>query len=63
MLFEDKLFNDPIHGHVRLDPLLIQLVDTPHFQRLRDLHQLGTCYYVFPGASHKRFEHCLGQLR
>ncbi|KAL0564499.1 hypothetical protein V5O48_017548, partial [Marasmius crinis-equi] len=32
----------------------------PHFQRLRKVKQLGTTYYVWPNASHNRFEHCLG---
>ncbi|XP_070825444.1 deoxynucleoside triphosphate triphosphohydrolase SAMHD1-like [Chaetodon trifascialis] len=55
-----KVFNDPIHGHVELHPLLIKIIDTPQFQRLRNLKQLGGTYFVFPGASHNRFEHCIG---
>jgi len=57
---DDKIINDPIHGHISLEKDLIKIVDTCHFQRLRDLKQLGSCYYVFPGASHNRFEHCIG---
>ncbi|KAJ3886836.1 hypothetical protein GG344DRAFT_56758 [Lentinula edodes] len=30
------------------------------FQRLRRIKQLGTTYYVWAGASHNRFEHCIG---
>ncbi|XP_074644284.1 deoxynucleoside triphosphate triphosphohydrolase SAMHD1-like isoform X2 [Tubulanus polymorphus] len=55
-----KVFNDPIHGHIEFHPLLIKIMDTPQFQRLRYLKQLGACYYVFPGASHNRFEHSIG---
>ncbi|XP_076855178.1 deoxynucleoside triphosphate triphosphohydrolase SAMHD1-like isoform X2 [Brachyhypopomus gauderio] len=55
-----KVFNDPIHGHIELHPLLVKIIDTPHFQRLRNIKQLGGGYYVFPGASHNRFEHCIG---
>ncbi|XP_044520270.1 deoxynucleoside triphosphate triphosphohydrolase SAMHD1 isoform X2 [Gracilinanus agilis] len=60
--YEDtmKVFNDPIHGHIELHPLLIKIIDTPQFQRLRYIKQLGGSYYVFPGASHNRFEHSLG---
>ncbi|XP_034551820.1 deoxynucleoside triphosphate triphosphohydrolase SAMHD1 [Notolabrus celidotus] len=56
----NKVFNDPIHGHVELHPLLIKIIDTPQFQRLRNLKQLGGAYFVFPGASHNRFEHSIG---
>lgn len=55
-----KVFNDPIHGHIELHSLLIKIVDTPQFQRLRYIKQLGGCYFVFPGASHNRFEHSIG---
>nr|DBA27709.1 TPA: hypothetical protein GDO54_008176 [Pyxicephalus adspersus] len=55
-----KVFNDPIHGHIELHPLLVRIIDTPQFQRLRYIKQLGGCYYVFPGASHNRFEHSIG---
>ncbi|KAG7228251.1 hypothetical protein INR49_009112 [Caranx melampygus] len=55
-----KVFNDPIHGHVELHPLLIKIIDTPQFQRLRYIKQLGGTYFVFPGACHNRFEHSIG---
>ncbi|XP_036447116.1 deoxynucleoside triphosphate triphosphohydrolase SAMHD1, partial [Colossoma macropomum] len=55
-----KVFNDPIHGHIELHPLLVRIIDTPQFQRLRHIKQLGGTYLVFPGASHSRFEHSVG---
>ncbi|KAJ2000492.1 hypothetical protein GGI04_003524 [Coemansia thaxteri] len=55
-----KYVNDPIHGYISLDEQVLQFVDTPQFQRLRHLKQLGSSYYVFPGGSHNRFEHCIG---
>ncbi|XP_061604493.1 deoxynucleoside triphosphate triphosphohydrolase SAMHD1 isoform X1 [Phyllopteryx taeniolatus] len=56
----NKVFNDPIHGHMELHPLLVKIIDTPQFQRLRNIKQLGATYFVFPGASHNRFEHSIG---
>ncbi|XP_029912428.1 deoxynucleoside triphosphate triphosphohydrolase SAMHD1-like [Myripristis murdjan] len=55
-----KVFNDPIHGHMEIHPLLVKFIDTPQFQRLRNIKQLGAAYYVYPGASHNRFEHSIG---
>uniref|UniRef100_A0AAQ6IRM4 HD domain-containing protein n=1 Tax=Anabas testudineus TaxID=64144 RepID=A0AAQ6IRM4_ANATE len=55
-----QVFNDSVHGHMEFHPLLVKIIDTPQFQRLRYIKQLGGAYFVFPGASHNRFEHCLG---
>ncbi|KAK1898152.1 Deoxynucleoside triphosphate triphosphohydrolase SAMHD1 [Dissostichus eleginoides] len=54
------VFNDPIHGSMELTPLLVKIIDTPQFQRLRYIKQLGAGYLVYPGASHNRFEHSIG---
>uniref|UniRef100_A0A3B1KBF5 HD/PDEase domain-containing protein n=1 Tax=Astyanax mexicanus TaxID=7994 RepID=A0A3B1KBF5_ASTMX len=55
-----KVFNDSVHGHIEMHPLLVKIIDTPEFQRLKNIKQLGGGYYVYPGASHNRFEHSLG---
>lgn len=55
-----KLFEDPIYGYINMNKLSLQFIDTPQFQRLRDLKQLGTLSYIFPSATHTRFEHSLG---
>ncbi|XP_053384480.1 uncharacterized protein LOC123536304 isoform X2 [Mercenaria mercenaria] len=55
-----KVFNDPLYGQIELHPLCVKIIDTPQFQRLRYIKQLETCYLVYPGASHNRFEHSIG---
>lgn len=35
-------------------------IDNPVYTRLKQLYQLGSLYYVFPGATHTRFAHSLG---
>uniref|UniRef100_A0A3B3R3H6 HD domain-containing protein n=1 Tax=Paramormyrops kingsleyae TaxID=1676925 RepID=A0A3B3R3H6_9TELE len=55
-----KVFNDSIHGHIWLHPLLVRIINTLQFNRLRNLKQLGGTYFVYPGASHNRFEHSIG---
>lgn len=53
---------DPVHGDIELSPEEVAVLDTPEFQRLRGIKQLGTSYLVFPGATHTRFEHSIGTL-
>jgi HD superfamily phosphohydrolase len=54
------IIRDPLWNNIRVDALALQLVDTPVFQRLRYVRQLGLAYLVYPGATHTRFEHALG---
>ena len=55
-----KIIYDAIHKYMNFDDLQLSIIDTYEFQRLREIKQLGLCYYIFPGASHNRFEHSLG---
>ena len=58
-----KTFRDPVHGNLLIpDPLILDLVDTFEFQRLRRIRQLGSCFVVFHGAEHSRFQHALGTM-
>lgn len=53
---------DPVHVFVRVSTDERGFVDKPAVQRLRHIHQLAMSYLVYPGASHKRFEHSLGVM-
>lgn len=53
-------FYDKYHGYIELCNIGISIVDTPIFQRLRNIKQTGVLYLVFPTASHSRFEHSIG---
>lgn len=55
-------FRDPIHNFISVDRQERALIDTEPFQRLRQIHQLALTCNVYPGASHKRFEHSLGVM-
>lgn len=58
-----KIFNDPVYGFISIpDPLIFDLIEHPHFQRLRRIKQLGLTYLVYPGAMHSRFQHSMGAL-
>ena len=55
-------FRDPIHGFIEVFPHERRIIDTPEFQRLRRIHQLGLTHYVYHGAEHSRFGHALGVM-
>lgn len=55
-----KILQDDIHGPIEISELGIKIIDTPEFQRLRNIKQLGSAYLVFSSASHNRFEHSIG---
>lgn len=62
---EPKLFHevrDPIHIFIRYGSDERKVIDSFPFQRLRHIHQLGMTYLLYPGASHRRFEHSLGVM-
>lgn len=50
----------PVYGPQKLPNLFFTIINTPEFQRLRQLKQLGLCETMFIGATHTRFEHSLG---
>ncbi len=64
----EKFYRDSVHNIIRLksgteaEKLLIRLIDTAEFQRLRRVKQLGLAYFTYQGAEHSRFTHSLGAL-
>ena len=64
----ERTYHDPLHGAIRLDgadpaeALVIDLIDTAPFQRLRLVRQLGPAFLTFHGAESSRFTHSLGVL-
>lgn len=58
-----KIINDPVYGFIHIPSgILFDLVEHPYFQRLRRIKQLGLTNFVYPGATHTRFQHALGCL-
>jgi len=67
----ESLAHDPIHGYI---PFISrtglpkgeiseqELIDHPWVQRMRQIHQLQTAWWVFPSAEHMRFQHILGVM-
>src|SRR5436190_9851176 len=63
-----RIYRDPVHNIIPLTDetaegrLMIRLIDTPEFQRLRRIKQLGLGLYTYQGAEHSRFTHSLGAM-
>lgn len=67
----ESLINDPLHGYL---PFISsvglpegevseqRIIDHPWVQRLRQIHQLQTAWWVFPSAEHTRFQHVVGVM-
>ncbi|MGQ9619539.1 MAG: HD domain-containing protein [Bacteroidales bacterium] len=58
-----KIINDPVYGFINIPgDFIYDLIQHPWIQRMRNIRQLGLTSYVYPGATHSRFQHCLGAL-
>ncbi len=57
---KSRIVRDPLWNTIRLTSTAVRIVDTPAFQRLRYIRQLGFAHLVYPGATHTRFDHALG---
>jgi HD superfamily phosphohydrolase len=72
----ESLSHDPIHGYIPFTSSISastsdapgdeateqQIIDHPWLQRLRQIHQLQTAWWVFPTVEHTRFQHVLGSM-
>ena len=58
-----SLIRIPNQVDVPVTPRLMRLIDSPEFQRLTRISQLGMVCFVYPAANHNRFEHSLGVYR
>lgn len=58
---KEIVLRDPVHDYIHIeDQVIFDILQTKEFQRMRRIKQLGPISYVFPGATHTRFEHNLG---
>ena len=61
-----RIFHDPIHKEIVFDSgkpeesMILELIDTAAFQRLRRIKQLGAASLLFHGAESSRFTHSIG---
>ena len=60
-----RRMRDPVHNLIefkgnQLGCIIWAIIESPIFQRLREIKQLGVSEFVYPGATHSRFQHSLG---
>lgn len=61
-------YRDPLHNIISLDEakpddrLIVELIDSVEFQRLRRIKQLGLAMFTYQGAEHSRFTHSIGVM-
>jgi uncharacterized protein len=62
IIFTENLMEirDPVHGSMYFSDPEVSILDTPEFQRLRAIKQLGFSEFSFPGATHNRYIHSIG---
>ncbi|RJP56823.1 MAG: HD domain-containing protein [Candidatus Auribacter fodinae] len=56
------MLRDPVHGYIKVYDYELDIINTPAFQRLRNIKQLALTYLVYHGAEHSRFGHSLGVM-
>ena len=68
-LQRESLLHDPVHGYIPFVSIVDEgetseraLLDHPWLQRLRQIHQLQTAWWVYPSAEHTRFQHVVGSM-
>ena len=66
----ESLIHDPLHGYIPFSTVTapeggtceLDIIDDPWVQRMRQIHQLQTAWWVFPSAEHTRFQHVIGVM-
>lgn len=63
MIKQYKIINDPVHGFINIPGgIILEIIQHPLFQRLKEIKQLGLTSLVYPGACHTRLNHALGAM-
>ncbi len=61
-LRNSRIIYDVLYGFIPITEWEEKIINSPFFQRLRWIKQLGFANYIFPGAEHNRFAHVIGVM-